>query len=175
MQMALGSLSPVHLTFRDVIISEKPWYTQTVAPGFSFTLDFGTHLLSKWIDKESPTLEWNNAIPPLERRRASADVGRAILGLLQLTLEGHIVCKDPSKSGQYVPKYAASAIWEYAERGIRHLGPRIGCLGANRRRSMCPNLDMTCLRGPNAADIGIILGLRAGQPGEQGPTAGLAL
>ena len=161
--MSLGAIPPTHLTFRDLYLSGKPWSTQLTAPGFSFTVDFGAHILSDWVRTEFSYAEWRDIMAPAfervsinttqQRMHTAANVGRAILGLMQLTLEGHITCDEPALAKYYVPKYAAETIWAHAEQAIRSLGPCIGCVVTNHRRMMCPNLGMSCLLGPNAAPV----------------------
>ena len=91
-------------------------------------------------------MNWPQFYDETQQGQRTADVARAMLGFLQLTMENHLEDTDPRMpSGTYLPKYAAQAIWEHAEQGIRLLAPCVGCTMSDSRRLRCPNRSQFCL------------------------------
>ena len=116
------------------------------ALAISYTVDFGPKVLSEWLLQECPHMRWHPFLDAKQRELRIADAARALLGFLQLTMEDHLEDMDPGSLGRsYLPKYAAAAIWEHAEHGIRSIAPCVGCANTEHRMLRCPNGTQACL------------------------------
>ena len=107
LQAALGAIAPTHRTFRDLVLTSTVETTFTHAPGVLYTVDCGAQVFIQLSIDGMPGYPMATAH---EHIRAAADVVKALLGLMQLTLEDHLICVDPVTWPNYIPKHAAAAM-----------------------------------------------------------------
>ena len=118
--------------------------------GIQFTADFCPAILTAWLAEETADLRWP-ILGGLERQtELMAQVTKAIMGFLQLTLEDHL--SPTFGPGTYIPKSVASAMWEYMETAIRIISPCPGCAMIGRNRGQCPTALPGCTQGGTGSE-----------------------
>ena len=134
LQSTLGSLTPLHLTCREI------FRMNYVA--IQFTAGLSDKVLDLWLVAECPQFPWAR-FQDLTTEDLTAKVARALLGLVQLTLEDHLTPRVGPMT--YIPKAQAIALWEYMEAGIRAIAPCMICALMGDTHMQCYGADLACL------------------------------
>ena len=127
---ALGPLPPTALTFRNVSLEAAPIRSAALqgtahTPGIGFVLDYGVPILSAWLKLQRPALRWRFHLEEQAQPYATALIVKAMLGILQLTVEQ---VQFPMRASlEYLKDTCALAIWEDMERSIRDFAPGMAC------------------------------------------------
>ena len=127
----LGNLTPLHLTCREIFLMEYV--------AIQFTTGLPDKVLDLWLVAECPQYPWAR-FQDLTTEDLTAQVARALLGLVQLILEDHLTPRMGPMT--YIPKAQAIALWEYMETGIRTIVPCMICalMGETHYPCNCENM-----------------------------------